>query len=114
MPANETDFVTWLSKRLGVSLKAPRAPDWELVGGRLLPGGTRPAALFLYQDAAGHRITLYCLPSETRPDMSMQFIREGSLGSYYWSDNGLGWAVSGELDRQALLSVATELYAALD
>ncbi len=54
-------LVQWLSKRLGTELKVPRLKPqgFELVGGRLLPGGAGPVAQFMYQDARGQRITLY-------------------------------------------------------
>jgi anti-sigma factor RsiW len=47
----EQHLVTWLSKRLGLKLKAPRLEDagMSLVGGRLLPGEVGPVAQFMYQ-----------------------------------------------------------------
>jgi anti-sigma factor RsiW len=114
--ADEKDQLAgWLSKRLGVPLKpASEVGGYRLVGGRLLPGRGRPAAQFLYEDAVGHRITLYCQPLNVLADTTLEFVRAGPIGSYYWSEHGLGWAVSGELDRQDLLSVATSLDATLD
>ena len=42
--------MTWLTKRLGAPVSAPSlsALGYELVGGRLLPGGAGPVALFMY------------------------------------------------------------------
>ena len=42
-----------------------RAPDLggfglKLLGGRLLPGVSGPAALFMYEGANGERFTIYC------------------------------------------------------
>ena len=41
---NEKALVTWLTKRLGAPVSAPSlsALGYELVGGRLLPGGAGP------------------------------------------------------------------------
>ena len=51
----------WLSKRLGTPSSVPHLSEtgYELVGGRLLPGNSGPAAQFMYQDARGQRLTLY-------------------------------------------------------
>src|SRR5262249_10361124 len=63
VPAADADhLVQWLSKRVGYPL---RAPDLEklglkLVGGRLLPGPTGPAAFFMYEAPSGERYTIYC------------------------------------------------------
>ena len=51
----------WLSKRLGVTLIAPdlTADGFQLVGGRLLPAGHTSAAMLLYEDTNGNRISIY-------------------------------------------------------
>jgi anti-sigma factor RsiW len=61
--AQEKHLVAWLSKRLGKPLRAPHLSElgFELVGGRLLPGSTGPAAQLMYQDAQMNRLTLYVL-----------------------------------------------------
>src|SRR5665811_2000736 len=70
-------LVKWLSKRLGHELKVPALPQqgFELVGGRLLPGGGGPVAQFMYQDARGQRITLYVSlrDAETRETASVSY-----------------------------------------
>ncbi len=54
-------LVTWLSKRLGHAVAAPdlSAQGFRLMGGRLLPAGTEPAAMLMYDDDRGTRLTLY-------------------------------------------------------
>ena len=51
----------WLSKRLDLTLVAPDLTDqgYHLIGGRLLPAGTKSAAQFMYEDASGNRVSLY-------------------------------------------------------
>ncbi len=53
----EQHLVTWLSKRLGLKLKAPKLDEagMALVGGRLLPGENGPVAQFMYQSERGRR-----------------------------------------------------------
>ena len=112
----EAHLVAWLSKRLGKTLRAPRlaAHGYDLVGGRLLSDAQGPAAQLMYQDAAGRRITLYVRPSSNGSDTSFRFAQHGNVQAFYWRDNGLAWAVSGDLDRVTLSSIAEEVYGALN
>lgn len=112
----EAHLVGWLSKRLGKPLRAPRlaALGYDLVGGRLLSDAQGPAAQLMYQDAAGRRITLYVRPSTNGADTSFRFAQDGNVQAFYWRDNGLAWAVTGDLDRVTLSNIAEEVYGALN
>jgi anti-sigma factor RsiW len=110
-------LVKWLSKRLGSDLKAPvlTQQGFELVGGRLLPGGKGPVAQFMYQDARGQRITLYVSLRDVEPrDTAFRFSQEDKVAVFYWIDGKLGYALSGEMDRASLLAVATVVYRQLN
>ena len=65
---NEKALVTWLTKRLGAPVSAPSlsALGYELVGGRLLPGGAGGGAFMYAPD--GQRLTLYVTRARPRPD----------------------------------------------
>jgi anti-sigma factor RsiW len=110
-------LVKWLSKRLGNELKVPvlTQQGFELVGGRLLPGGKGPGAQFMYQDARGQRITLYVSVRDAEPrDTAFRFSQEDKVAVFYWIDGKLGYALSGEMDRASLLVVATVVYRQLN
>lgn len=110
-------LVKWLSKRLGNELKVPLLTQqgFDLVGGRLLPGGKGPGAQFMYQDAKGQRITLYVSLRDAEPrDTAFRFSQEDKVAVFYWIDGKLGYALSGEMDRASLLSVATVVYRQLN
>ncbi len=110
-------LVKWLSKRLGSELKAPLLTQqgFELVGGRLLPGGKGPVAQFMYQDARGQRITLYVSARDTEPrDTAFRFSQEDKIAVFYWIDGNLGYALSADMDRASLLAVATSVYRQLN
>jgi anti-sigma factor RsiW len=113
----ETHLVNWLSKRLGTQLRIPElnALGYALVGGRLLPGERGPAAQFMYQDARGQRLTLYVRTNveETR-ETAFRFAQEKNVGVFYWLDNRLGYALSGEVDKPELLRVATAVHRQLN
>lgn len=112
----ETHLITWLSKRLGKSLRCPPLGKrgYELVGGRLLADADGPAAQLMYQDAAGRRITVYIRPTPDAPGTAFRFAQDGNLRAFYWRDNGLALAVMGDLDRATLSAIAEEVYGALN
>ncbi len=113
----EAHLVTWLSKRLGTDLKVPQlAPlGYSLVGGRLLPGDRGPVAQFMYQDARGQRLTLYVRTNaDDNRETAFRFARENNVGVFYWLDRKLGYALSGEVEKEELLRVATAVYRQLN
>jgi anti-sigma factor RsiW len=110
-------LVKWLSKRLGHELKVPilTQQGFELVGGRLLPGGKGPVAQFMYQDPKGQRVTLYVSQRDAEPrDTAFRFSQEDKIAVFYWIDGKLGYALSAEMDRARLLAVATVVYRQLN
>ena len=114
----EAHLVKWLSKRLGTQLRAPHleAVGYSLVGGRLLPGETGPAAHFMYQCSRGTRVTLYVRSDMgTNRSTAFRYAREGSVDVFYWVDSKVGYAVSsGDITKENLLNVANAAYQQLN
>jgi anti-sigma factor RsiW len=116
VPAADADhLVQWLSKRVGYPL---RAPDLEklglkLVGGRLLPGPTGPAAFFMYEAPSGERFTIYCARSNA-PDTALRYNDIGKATAVYWANNEVAYVVSGKGDRTRLSDVAVAAYEQTD
>lgn len=115
--AQQQHLVQWLSKRLGRPLKVPdlSAAGYSLVGGRLLPGDQGARAQFMYQDAHGERITLYVgavagAAGKGMDPTSFRYSDEGGVASFYWVDQGFGYALTGKLSRPALLALAESVY----
>jgi anti-sigma factor RsiW len=109
----EAHLAAWLSKRLGAPLKPPalNAAGYDLVGGRLLPGDKGPVAQFMYQDGRGQRLTLYVrTDAKDNRETAFRYAREDKVGVFYWLDGKLGYALSGELEKDQLLEVATLVY----
>ena len=115
--AEEVHLVNWLSKRLGNRLHVPHlaALGYELVGGRLLPGDRGPVAQFMYQDKNGQRLTLYVrTDSKTERETAFRFAQEGKVSVFYWIDQRLSYALSGELRKEELLKIANVVYEKLN
>ena len=113
----EAHLVAWLSKRLGTPLKVPHlgALGYALVGGRLLPGDRGPVAQFMYQDGKGLRLTLYVRANpDATQETAFRFSQEQGISVFYWLDKRLGYALSGEIDKNDLLRVADAVYKQLN
>lgn len=114
----EQHLVTWLSKRLGLKLKAPVLDEvgMALVGGRLLPGEAGPVAQFMYQSERGRRMTLY-VRAESAPhrETAFRYARENNVGVFYWVEQTCSYAIaSSDLTKEELLQVATMVYKQLE
>lgn len=115
--AQQQHLVQWLSKRLNRPLKVPNLSPagYELVGGRLLPGDNGARAQFMYQSASGERVTLYVgavqgAAGKGMNETAFRYTTEGGVASFYWVDQGFGYALSGKLPRQGLLVLAESVY----
>lgn len=110
---HEDQLVTWLSKRLGTTVRPPKlgALGYELIGGRLLPGNSGPVAQFMYHDASGQRLTLYVSTENTaNRDTAFRFAQEGPVNVFYWIDGKFGYALSAGISKDELARIATAVY----
>ena len=113
----ETHLVNWLSKRLGGDVRSPNLSSvgFELMGGRLLPGETGPAAQFMYQDNRGQRLTLYVKRESAHDaETAFRFTKEKGVSVFYWIDRDFGYALSGDLPKADMLKVAETVYRQLN
>ena len=101
-------LVTWLSKRLGHTVAAPdlAAQGFRLMGGRLLPAGSESAAMLMYDDDRGTRLTLYSRVGDADGRTLFRFAREGDVAAFSWVDGGMSYVVTGRTDEARLLTVA--------
>jgi anti-sigma factor RsiW len=112
--ADEAHLVAWLSKRLGKPLSVPSLQEYGygLVGGRLLPGTSGPAAQFMYENDAGERLTLYVGPSG-KDSGSVRLLRDGNRRTFYWTTDRMGYALSGPPTESKLRDIAYDVCSAL-
>ena len=116
--AREAELAGWQSERLGMPVVAPdlRTAGLALVGGRLLPGEIRPAALLLYETRDGRRATIYWAPDTTRKGKAaLGYARERNVNVFYWVDEECGYGVaSGDIAKDHLGRIARMVYAQLE
>ncbi len=117
VPGNERAHMTaWLSKRLGYAQRIPdlQSIGLKLVGGRLLPGPTGAAAMYMYEGASGERFTLYCARA-TSPESALRFETGRQFAAFTWIDgHKVGYVVSGPDDRARLEKVTKTIYEQVD
>jgi anti-sigma factor RsiW len=108
----EAHLVQWLSKRLGHRLIVPdlTALGFRLMGGRLLPADNGPAALFMYEDGKGTRLTCYYLSVDVGGETEFKYREEKGTSAFYWVEDGLAYAIAANTDRDLLLKVAEIIY----
>jgi anti-sigma factor RsiW len=101
----------WLTKRCGWIVRAPEldATGLKLVGGRLLPGPTGPASFLMYESASGERFTLYASRGKIAT-AQMRYTAAENSGAMYWSEDNVGYVLSGPTDKDRLNQVARLVY----
>ena len=110
VPAADRDHLAqWLSNRLsrGVAPPVLDALGYRLIGGRLLAtehGGA--AALFMYENAQGQRLSLVLRPMARDLHAARADMREGAVNGCAWIADGIGYAVVASLPDDELDLVA--------
>ncbi|HWK65605.1 MAG TPA: anti-sigma factor [Rhizobiaceae bacterium] len=98
----------WLSKRTGLKVVAPdlSGQGFELLGGRILPGGQAPAALLVYKNQAGNQLSIYMTPQPGDNIRGTYAAEEGGPNAIYWLDKGFGCAIVSNLSQDQMRDVA--------
>jgi anti-sigma factor RsiW len=113
VPAAERDHLAqWLSNRLSRSVTPPAldALGYRLIGGRLLAtehGGA--AALFMYENAQGQRLSLVLRPMARDLRAARADMREGAVNGCAWIADGIGYAVVASVPDDELDLVADQV-----
>jgi anti-sigma factor RsiW len=72
-----------------------------------------PRAQFMYEDARGRRVTLYVavFPQDGAPqETAFRSVRSGDSESFYWIENGYGYALSSDMAGPELQALAGDVY----
>jgi anti-sigma factor RsiW len=101
----------WLTKRCGWIVRAPEldATGLKLIGGRLLPGPDGAASFLMYESASGERFTLYASRAKVET-AQMRYTAAENSGAMYWSEDNVGYVLSGPTDKDRLNQIARLVY----
>jgi anti-sigma factor RsiW len=74
----------------------------------------------MFQNASAQRITLYLGALEKSPSAAdakatqFRFEADAPVPSFYWAEQGFGYALSGPVDRATLMALANSVYAQIN
>ena len=113
--AEEQRLVRWLSRRLGLQVHAPdlNSFGYALVGGRLVAGNQKPAAMFMYENGDKQRLSLMVRKRPGEGETAFRYAIEDGIGVYYWVDDNCAYALSGQIDRAQMLAIGRLVYGQL-
>lgn len=102
----------WLSKRVGTAFTVPDLTEdgYSLLGGRLLSGSDGPAALLMYEDHKGQRLSVVLAAPGTDTETALKVQEQGRLIACTWQDGKLAVAVAGEMARDPMMALAKAVY----
>jgi anti-sigma factor RsiW len=111
----EPHLIQWLSKRLGQPILVPDlgAEGFHLMGGRILPTNDTPAALLMYDDDQGTRLTLYAHVGSADDQSGFRYARDGDVAAFSWVERGMSFVVTARIDEARLLRTAGAIDAQL-
>lgn len=106
----------WLSKRVGTAFSVPDLTEqgYTLLGGRLLSGDEGPAAMLMYEDKSGQRLSVLLASSGSNVETGLKVQESGKFISCTWQDGKLAVAVASEMARDPMLVLAKAVYEKLE
>ncbi|MEM7021789.1 MAG: anti-sigma factor [Pseudomonadota bacterium] len=115
----EEAMIVRLFEQFGEPLHVPQLQEagFALVGGRLLPAGDQPAAVFLYEDTEtqSQMITLFVTDrwssplNAAQPEGSVIHQTQNEVGLVYWIEGPFAYALMGEMDPEQLFATASTI-----
>jgi anti-sigma factor RsiW len=93
-PQNRPELVAWIDRKLHRTINVPdlSAQGYRLIGGRVLSTMVGAAAMLVYDDDHGGRITVFVQPMRS-DTATMQPVNSGAANGYAWIDAHMGYGV---------------------
>ncbi len=110
--AEQEHLAQWLSNRLRRAVAPPdlSRAGYKLLGGRLLATERgAAAALFMYDDEQGNRLSVLMRPMPRELTAERSDMNKGSVNGCSWIRNGIGYAVVAVASDNALDHVAEQI-----
>jgi len=117
VPGSDSDHLqAWLSKRVGTAFTVPDLTEqgYALLGGRLLAGNDGAAAMLMYEDHEGQRLSVLLSTPGTDVETALKVEEQGKLIACTWQDGKLAVAVVGEMAREPMMVLAKAVYEKLE
>ncbi|RVD74991.1 anti-sigma factor family protein [Pseudomonas koreensis] len=98
------DMQRWLDRYFTQASRLPdlKSAGFEPVSGRLLSTDEGPAAMVMYEDRSGHKVSFYVRPPGPKNTFLPRGSRsDGDLQADYWSGGGYNYAMVSPVDTPA-------------
>ena len=95
-PDEQSQLVKWVSLRLGRPIAPPdlSKSGYRFLGGRIIATEHGPGCMFLYENTAGVRVTLFVRPMQgIDMNAGMQPVQTANTSGFVWSRNGVGFGL---------------------
>ncbi|MGF6221171.1 anti-sigma factor family protein [Pseudomonas frederiksbergensis] len=102
--SNDGDMQGWLDQYFSQAQRLPNltASGYTPISGRLLSTEQGPAAMVIYEDQAGHKVSFYVRPPGPKNFLLPRGSRsDGELQAEYWSGAGYNYAMVSPSDTPA-------------
>jgi anti-sigma factor RsiW len=98
-PQNRAELVAWIDGKLHTAVTVPDLSGigYRLIGGRVLSNMVGPAAMLVYDDGNGNRMTIFLQPMRS-DTAAMQPVHSGAASGYAWIDEHMGYSVISDDD----------------
>jgi anti-sigma factor RsiW len=105
------DLARWVSNRIQHQVAPPdlALAGYRYMGGRLAATDSGPAGMFMYQNDAGLRLTVFVRPVADKTNRPQEIVGVGAMEGCAWIDRGIGYTVVAALPSAELKRVATEI-----
>jgi anti-sigma factor RsiW len=114
--ADQVHLQKWLSKRLGAEFNIPNleSQGLTLLGGRLLAGEKSPAGQLMYEASDKQRLTVFVSANDDGKSEALRLEEHGQFITCYWRDGKLAIAVTGEMAKDDMMTLAKHVYEQMD
>jgi anti-sigma factor RsiW len=110
-PEDQSGLITWMTDRLGRHIGVPdlTGSGYRFIGGRVLAAVGGPAAMLMYDDQAGNRVTVYVQPMDTDDTLPMRPVSRRAVAGYAWIKQRVGYGVMSSATDPALHALANQV-----
>lgn len=104
-------LVSWMTDRLGRRIDVPDLSGfgYRFIGGRVLAAVGGPAAMLMYGDRSGNRVTVYVQPMATDDTLPMRLVARNAVGGYAWIKQRIGYGVMSNGTGDTLHALANQV-----
>jgi len=115
-PDQRDDLARWVSNRLNHKVAPPDLSDsgYLYMGGRLAATPEGPAGMFMYQNGAGVRLTVFVRPDIAARNAPLAPVDVKSMTGCAWIEKGVGYTVVAPVPADELRRLAEQVQRLLD